>query len=58
MKREPVIRWSPYSRKQLRRQRLQTTIIATLAYAVAVTGAVTCAYLVIMELHSSLQIIL
>lgn len=58
MKREPVIRYSPHSRKQLRRQRLQTTAIAVLAYAVAVIGAVTSAYLVIMELHSSLQIVL
>lgn len=58
MKREPVIQWKPYSRKQLRRQRLQTTVIAVLAYAVVVIGAVTSAYLVIMELHSSLQIVL
>ena len=58
MKREPVIHWKPYSRKQLRRQRLQATVSAILAYAVAVTGAVACAYLVIMGLHSSLQIVL
>ena len=59
MKRETIIpTWSPYSRKKIRRQRLQTTVIAILVCAVAAFGAVSALYIVVMELHSSLQIVL
>lgn len=59
MKRETIIHaWSPYSRKKIRRQRLQTTVIATLVCAAAVIGAASAFGIVVMELHSSLQIVL
>lgn len=59
MKREDIVpAWSPYSRKKIRRQRLQHTMISILGCCIAVAGAIAGAYVFIMELHSSLQIAL
>ncbi|GGH62273.1 hypothetical protein GCM10010975_26800 [Comamonas phosphati] len=48
----------PYSRRKNRRMRLQLLVLAILAWITVVVGAGSAAYIVITELHSSLQIVL